>query len=29
MNSAPSLNEINKFANMNPNLIIDFYKKNI
>ena len=26
MNNTPSLNEINKFANMNPNLIIDFYK---
>ena len=26
MNSTPSLNEINRFANMNPNLIIDFYK---
>ena len=24
--NTPSLNEINKFANMNPNLIIDFYK---
>ena len=26
MNNTPSLSEINKFANMNPNLIIDFYK---
>ena len=27
MNSTPSLNEINKFASMDPNLITDFYKK--